>query len=176
MTFTIHTKEHVVISHSPKAYISGPITGMPNLNRIGFEAAEEALRNCHFRPVNPHKLYPSSVNGNPFIPTWNECMKEDLTEMYKCGLVCMIGGWKDSNEAIWEFMNAVRLGIPVLDITNLTLSPPQPGAVNPENRNKLNLKSLPVEFIFCDKKLWQELSDKVTANLFPEQEKNFSTC
>ena len=39
-------------------YISGPMTGLPDLNRDAFETAENFLRLWGFEPINPLKIHP----------------------------------------------------------------------------------------------------------------------
>ena len=56
----------------PRIYISGPMTGWPNLNREAFDAAEARLRGNGWFTINPHRL--SEKFGT----------LDDLTDSFAC--------------------------------------------------------------------------------------------
>lgn len=89
-------------------YISGPITGMKNLNRDSFEKAEELLKGTPgVYPVNP-----SNIDSKD--KSWKGYMKADITELIKCDYIAMLPGWWHSKGAIVELLIAKILGIKIL--------------------------------------------------------------
>lgn len=94
-----------------KIYISGKITGEPNLNREKFEAAEwhvkKVLRGF---PINPHKL-PDDHNKS-----WCAYMRVCVGALTDCDSVVALDDWKRSRGAIREIIIAKWLGIPVVCI------------------------------------------------------------
>lgn len=87
-----------------RIYISGPMTGLPDLNRAEFERVEKLLDGDG---LNPHKL--PHNHGK----THAEFMKEDLATLLRCDGVIMLKGWTLSEGAQLEHTVAVACGIPV---------------------------------------------------------------
>ena len=90
-----------------RIYISGPMTGMPDLNKPAFIAAEEALRAAGFDVVNPVN------NGLPDSAEWHEHMRADIKMLMDCDGVALLPGWIGSRGACLEEYNAQRLGMKV---------------------------------------------------------------
>ena len=90
-----------------KIYISGPISGMPDLNKPAFMAAEEALRAAGFDVVNPVN------NGLPDSAEWHEHMRADIKMLMDCDGVAMLEGWMRSRGAKLEREIAMQLGMTV---------------------------------------------------------------
>jgi len=113
-------------SDNQRAYISGPISGYEDLNAPAFDKAEEDLKTLDFIPVNPLKIVDLSKLEKPLTQQeeWAYCMRLDIAELTKCGCLYMLPNWKQSKGAIWEFLNAKILQIPVLnqdfELINLT--------------------------------------------------------
>lgn len=93
------------------AYISGPITGIVDLNRPAFEHLESILTGKGYKVVNPHKLHDPNK-----IETWDHYMRVDVEALLKCGFCVMLPGWQNSTGAIFEYITAETLNIPVIDI------------------------------------------------------------
>jgi hypothetical protein len=90
-----------------KIYISGAITGMPDLNRPAFQkAAEEIAANGNVF-INPHEIC-AGLEG------WNDCMKMCIREICLADQVYMLTGWQKSKGAKIEHSIAKRLGIPIV--------------------------------------------------------------
>lgn len=109
-----------------RVYISGPISGYPDLNAPAFEQAEQLLKDNNLVPVNPLKIIDFSKINPPLTPEqeWVYAMKADIKEMIGCGALIMLDKWDKSKGAVWEFLNAKTLKIPVFthnfELINLT--------------------------------------------------------
>lgn len=90
-----------------RIYISGPITGKPDLNFPLFNAEAARLRALGYEVVNPVELCPDPA------ATWHECMKRDLKALLDCDSIVMLEGWEDSQGAHLELHIAHRVGIKV---------------------------------------------------------------
>lgn len=80
----------------PKIYISGPITGLTNDNRLAFERAKQALSLMGFKPVNPHE------NGLQPGATYNQHLVKDIELLLECDAIYLLKGWTDSDGAMIE--------------------------------------------------------------------------
>ena len=89
-----------------RVYISGPMTGYPELNRREFEKAEELLSARGYEVVNPHKAGKADM-------TWEENMRLDIAEMMSCDSVYALRGWEGSRGASIEVALARDVGIRV---------------------------------------------------------------
>ena len=88
-----------------RIYISGPITGMPDLNKRAFCDAEGELCAAGFVAVNP--VY----NGLPDSAAWHEHMRADIKMLMDCDGIAMLDGWWLSKGARLEKHLAERLGM-----------------------------------------------------------------
>lgn len=90
-------------------YISGPMTGMPDLNFPAFNAEAARLRNLGLRVVNPAEVQLPA--GSP----WAAFMRADLIDMLRhCDTVVTLPGWDRSRGARIEVYVARQLGLRVL--------------------------------------------------------------
>ena len=90
-----------------KIYISGPMTGKPDLNREAFERAAMALRGKGYEVINPHDI------EQPVI-SWAACMRQDIKALMDADAIAMLTGWEDSNGARIEFHLAHKLGMKIV--------------------------------------------------------------
>ena len=90
-----------------RVYISGPMTGLPNLNFPAFNAAAEVLRVNGFDPVNP-----VDINPDPNA-TWVECLRNDIAAVCTCDAVALLPGWENSRGAHLEVQVAHALGLKI---------------------------------------------------------------
>ena len=88
------------------AYISGPVTGMPNRNEEQFEALARKLEAIGFQTMVPTRIVPPSIE-------WEAAMRICLSAMTKSDIVVVLPGWQDSKGASIEHDVAKQLGIPV---------------------------------------------------------------
>jgi hypothetical protein len=96
-----------------RVYISGPMTGMPNLNFPAFNAAAEVLRVHGFDPVNP-----VDINPDPKA-TWVDCMRKDIPAVCTCDAIALLPGWEDSRGAHLEVFVARALGLKIRTLAAL---------------------------------------------------------
>lgn len=94
-----------------KIYISGPITGKPNLNREAFAQAAEAIRAAGHEAVNPHEITAPLGDDAP----WEEYMKIDIAALVTCDAILLLEGWQGSKGARLENKIARKLKIARLD-------------------------------------------------------------
>lgn len=90
-----------------RIYISGPMTGKPDLNRPAFNAKAAELRALGHEVVNPAEL--------PEIPggTWHDYMKADIKLLLECDAIYMLPGWVGSKGAALEYDIARDLGMEI---------------------------------------------------------------
>jgi hypothetical protein len=89
-----------------KVYISGPMTGLPGLNKAAFDAAAQRLKRLGFQVVNPHDL------ARPGLE-WEEAMKVDIAALVKCDAILLLPGWENSRGAALEGIIARELGLTI---------------------------------------------------------------
>jgi Domain of unknown function (DUF4406) len=97
------------------AYISGKITGEPNLNKYKFEHAEAKVIQMGHNAINPHKLDHSENVFNK----WYMYMRVCLAILPTCNLVVALDDYKHSRGAVIETWSAEWMAIPVFDITTM---------------------------------------------------------
>ena len=89
-------------------YISGPMTGLPDLNFPAFHAAALHLRGLGLDAVNPAEI-------NPDIGmSWEACMRADIRALCDCDAIALLPGWERSKGAHLELHIAHRLGMAVV--------------------------------------------------------------
>lgn len=92
-------------------YISGPMTGYPDLNKAAFIEAEKYLRTRDDlgSVVNPIKLS-ESVERRFYLSDkshYQACLKKDIVALMDCDSVYMLKGWTKSMGATLEYQIAV---------------------------------------------------------------------
>lgn len=92
-----------------KVYISGPMTGLPDLNVHAFRAMAARLHAMGYTVVDPSVVH---VEGW----TWADYMHHDLRIMRGCDAIVFLHGWQGSKGACIERRYAKRLGLIILDI------------------------------------------------------------
>lgn len=93
-----------------RVYVSGPMTGLPDLNRKEFMEAEQLIREHGCKPVNPARI------GQRHGWTWADYMLSSLNMMLKCDEVVLLPGWRESKGVQVEIDLAQRLGMPVVEL------------------------------------------------------------
>lgn len=96
-----------------RIYLSGAMTGCPDLNFPAFHAAAKALRAKGHDVVNPAEIKPEGE------PSWSACMRADLKAMLDCCTVALLPGWEDSKGANIEARLAIQLGMRVVEFETL---------------------------------------------------------
>jgi hypothetical protein len=93
------------------AYLSGKITGEPNLNKFKFEHYEAKLISLEYNVVNPHKL----DHSENVFKKWQMYMRVCLAILPTCDLVVALDDYKRSRGAVIEIWSAEWMDIPVVD-------------------------------------------------------------
>lgn len=88
-----------------KVFISGPMTGLPNLNREAFNDAELSLKAAGFSVFNPAWLNVDSGFSDADIAAI------DLAALKRCNYIYQLEGWDKSKGASAEWMVALWCGI-----------------------------------------------------------------
>lgn len=99
-----------------RVYVSGPMTGQPDLNRPLFARAADRWRRQGFDVVNPHEIDFPSVwatlrPGSVFRGRWRDFMLVDLAVLLTCRAIVMLPGWQQSPGARLEYATAQALGL-----------------------------------------------------------------
>ncbi len=87
-------------------YLSGPMTGLPDLNYPAFHAQAARLRALGFNVENPAE--------NPEQETWQEYMRWALAQMLTCDTIALLPGWVDSRGATLERYIAGQIGMRIV--------------------------------------------------------------
>lgn len=90
-----------------RTYISGPISGMPNLNRAAFDEKARELARLGRDVVNPLQ------NGVPPESEWHEHMRVDIKLLLECSRIHLLPGWTTSKGARLEWWIAKQLGMEI---------------------------------------------------------------
>jgi hypothetical protein len=98
----------------PRAYISGPMTGMPDFNFPAFNREAARLRSIGYDVVNPVELNPDSTTA------WHDCMRRDLAALLECDVLALLDGWQRSAGAHLEMHVAHRVGIEIAIASELS--------------------------------------------------------
>jgi hypothetical protein len=98
------------------AYISGPMTGMPDLNFPAFHKAAASLRASGYRVVNPAEL--DALDTQEM--TWPEYMRRDIRALMDCTHIAMLPGWENSKGAKLEKHIADALGMRVMYVDHFS--------------------------------------------------------
>lgn len=85
------------MARKKKLYLSGAMSGLPNLNRDAFNAAAKLLRNKGYKVINPPEL----DRNNP-QRSWEGCLRRDIVELMACDRIATLRGWKKSRGANLE--------------------------------------------------------------------------
>lgn len=96
-----------------RVYISGPMTGMPDLNFPAFYRAAEQLNAAGHDVVNPAEL--CKDDGM----TWHDCMRVDIKALCDCDEIALLPGWEKSSGAHLELHIAHRIGLGVRFVPEL---------------------------------------------------------
>ena len=88
-------------------YISGPMSGIENLNRDMFDEAESLLRECGENPINPHNF--------PEQKSYEDYLLLDLEMIAMAAdAIALLPGWENSPGAKKELKTAIELGLEVI--------------------------------------------------------------
>lgn len=91
-----------------RIYISGPMTGIADMNFAAFNAEANRLRGMGYEVVNPVDVNPDVNIG------WHECMRRDLAALLTCDTLALLDGWQKSAGAHLEMHVAHRVGMDIV--------------------------------------------------------------
>lgn len=88
-------------------YISGPMSGIEDLNRSAFERAEEKIQGMGHIALNPHRF--------PEMETYEECIQMDLEVIAMAAdAIALLPGWENSPGSKKELKTALDLGLEIM--------------------------------------------------------------
>lgn len=97
-----------------RIYLSGPMTGLPDLNFPAFHAEAARLRALGYQVANPAEINPTPDES------WQSCLRKDLAALLACDALALLPGWEKSLGANLELHVAHRVGIEILIAKELT--------------------------------------------------------
>jgi nucleoside 2-deoxyribosyltransferase len=104
-------------------YLSGPMSGLPELNFPAFNAAAHALRQIGYSVINPAE-FKTTTEGMTEAEAWRACMQVDIKALVDCDAIVMLPGWAESRGACLERSIAQGLQMPVMTLTESILEAP----------------------------------------------------
>lgn len=91
-----------------RLYLSGPMTGIKDLNKPLFHRMARKLRSNGYVVINPPELDYRDPQR-----TWENCLRRDLKFLVTCDSVAILPRWKRSRGANLEIYVAKALSMPV---------------------------------------------------------------
>lgn len=104
-------------------YLSGPMSGLPDLNYPTFHAAAHALRLLGYSVINPAE-FKTTTEGMTEAEAWRAYMQVDIKALVDCDAIVMLPGWPESRGATLERSIAQGLQMPVMTLTDAVLEAP----------------------------------------------------
>lgn len=93
---------------SMSLYLSGPITGMPELNKPAFDELREVLRPLFKNVLVPHDFF-DGVDTEGW--TWQQYMRTCIRELVTADAIFLMSGWASSRGAKLEAHIAEQIGL-----------------------------------------------------------------
>lgn len=87
-------------------YVSGPVSGRPDLNRPIFEIARRKIEEIGHKAIIPIDLCWDLVDGPCKAFIWTACMVRCLDALDRADAILMLEGWQDSRGARIERQKA----------------------------------------------------------------------
>ena len=100
-----------------RVYLSGPMTGLPDLGFPAFHAEALRLRGMGFDVVNPAELC-----TDPHA-RWADCMRVDIAALVTCDGLALLPGHEGSRGVALERHIAEALNMPVTRCEYITHGP-----------------------------------------------------
>jgi hypothetical protein len=88
-----------------RLYLSGPMSGIPELNFPAFNAAAAQLRVDGYEVINPAEI--TTDHG----ARWEDCLRLDIAQLVTCEAIALLPGWENSRGARLEEHIASELGM-----------------------------------------------------------------
>lgn len=93
----------------PTLYLSGPMTGLPEMGYPAFHEAAARLRQRGFAVISPAENF-----GGDTTRPYSECMRLDIRQVTEVDAVAVLPGWHRSSGVLMETTVAGFLGLPVV--------------------------------------------------------------
>jgi nucleoside 2-deoxyribosyltransferase len=93
-------------------YLSGPMSGIEELNFPHFNEVAAELRAKGYTVINPAEIDQPDK-------TWEACMKRDIAELMKADTLALLDGWQKSAGAGLEVVIAAALKIEIVSAYSL---------------------------------------------------------
>lgn len=90
-----------------RVYVSGPMTGFPELNYPAFDSAAKQLRALGYTVVSPHELNPQE--GVEYA----DCLRVDIAALLYCDAIALLPGHENSRGAKLERAVGEALGMKI---------------------------------------------------------------
>lgn len=87
-----------------RIYISGPMTGLPELNFPAFFEAARELRAVGYVVINPAEVNPDLMARR------EDCLRADIRALTHCDGLALLDGWERSAGARREVDDALAMG------------------------------------------------------------------
>lgn len=91
-----------------KIYVSGPMTGIKDLNIPAFNKATKKLRQKGYIVINPPEL--DKIERKD---TWEGCLRRDLKYVVDCDAIATLPRWQKSRGANLEIYVGRALSMPI---------------------------------------------------------------
>lgn len=91
---------------SPKIYVAGPMTGLPDFNHPAFNVTAMMLR-----AAGREVRCPTEIDGGSQDKSWDFYMRAALRMLLDCEEVVLLRGWENSRGACLEHAVAQALGM-----------------------------------------------------------------
>jgi hypothetical protein len=90
-----------------RVYLSGKMTGLPDLGFAAFSRAAASLRASGYEVINPAEL--DAADAAP--KEWHEYLRRDIAQLVTCDAIALLPNWTDSRGARLERHIAKELGM-----------------------------------------------------------------
>lgn len=104
-------------------YLSGPMSGLPDLNYPEFHRVAKELTERGFEVLSPADIVlPKELLeliGDDKDWLWNAYMREAIPMLMRCNTIALLKGWQESAGAGLEITIAAPLGMKVVDAYTL---------------------------------------------------------
>lgn len=101
-------------------YISGPMSGIADLNFPAFERCAKLMRRRGGCVFSPHEKGGEGESGEK---AWEKYLRADIEVMMKCNAIVLLDGWPKPRGAKLELSLALGLGFKVFYWKNDKLVP-----------------------------------------------------
>lgn len=108
------------MSRGPVVYVSGPMTGLPDLGHGAIKAMTAKLRAAGLTVICPTETQ-RPVRADGAEPTHDDWMRASLRRLCGADVIVLLPGWQDSEGCQDERSAAIAMGIPRLQAERDTM-------------------------------------------------------